>query len=97
MTIRPTLALMLLIGAGLALPAQAKEEGAPDEKVKLPPRMVEACKGFKSGDACTIIGPTGIETGGHCQKHQTTRELFCQPEGMPENVILGEEVPEDPR
>ncbi|MBY5921697.1 hypothetical protein [Ferrimonas balearica] len=81
----------------LALSSVASASEAPT----LPKATIAACEGMKAGDNCTIVGPTGIETGGLCQHHPKTEQLFCQPEGMPESIILekpkqGQETPPDP-
>ncbi|MBY6186480.1 hypothetical protein KUV89_07620 [Marinobacter hydrocarbonoclasticus] len=70
-----------------------------DEKASLAAKMVAPCEEKKAGEACTIVGATGIETGGNCMKHPKSGEMFCQPEGMPDSIILervDEDVPPDP-
>ncbi|MBW3164782.1 hypothetical protein [Ferrimonas balearica] len=91
-----TLHRTLLLSLCLLAPSALANEAKPAEAGTLPPAMLAACEQLKSGDACTIIGPTGLETGGVCMKHPETKQLFCQPEGMPDTVILQQPTRESP-
>ncbi len=66
------------------------------EEATLPAATLKACDGLQAGDVCTIVGPTGIETGGVCRHHPKSDQLFCQPEGMPDDIILEKSKAEDP-